>query len=127
MPRYAYERLSHESAGLLEIESSRLFQHSGMIAVFEPGPLGRPDGGVDIADAIHLVTTLFPAGGGTGAALLCDDACDANDDGQLDLADAIAALDALFGSVPVPLPAPGPNCGFDPTDDLLECDVTSGC
>jgi hypothetical protein len=60
MSRYAYERLSHESAGLLEIESSRLFQHAGMIAVFEPGPLGRPDGGVDIAALRRAIEYRLP-------------------------------------------------------------------
>jgi WS/DGAT/MGAT family acyltransferase len=49
MPRYAYERLSHDSAALLANESSRQFAHTGMIAIFEPGPLGREDGGVAFA------------------------------------------------------------------------------
>ncbi len=60
MPRYAYERLSHESAGLLEMESSRQFQHTGMIAVFEPGPLGRPDGGVQIAELRRAIEFRLP-------------------------------------------------------------------
>ena len=47
MARYAYERLGHESARLLELETSRQFAHTSMTAVFESGPLGRPDGGVD--------------------------------------------------------------------------------
>jgi diacylglycerol O-acyltransferase / wax synthase len=49
MARYAYQRLHHDSAVLLARESSRQFAHTGMIAVFEPGPLGRPDGGVVFA------------------------------------------------------------------------------
>jgi WS/DGAT/MGAT family acyltransferase len=49
MPRYAYERLGHESARLLDIETSRQFAHTSMTAIFEAGPLARPDGGVDMA------------------------------------------------------------------------------
>jgi WS/DGAT/MGAT family acyltransferase len=49
MPRYAYERLGHESARLLELETSRQFSHTSMLAIFEAGPLARPAGGVDIA------------------------------------------------------------------------------
>src|SRR5262245_29892944 len=49
MPRYAYERLANESARLLEIETSRQFAHTSMTAIFEAGPLARPDGGVDFA------------------------------------------------------------------------------
>jgi WS/DGAT/MGAT family acyltransferase len=52
MARYAYDRLSPASASLLEAESSRSFGHSGATMIFEPGPLGRPDGGVDF-DAIR--------------------------------------------------------------------------
>ena len=52
MARYAYERLSHTSAALLEAEPSRSFGHSGATLIFEPGPLGHADGGVDF-DAIR--------------------------------------------------------------------------
>jgi WS/DGAT/MGAT family acyltransferase len=47
MPRTYYQRLSHESAVLLERETSRNFHHAGATLVFEPGPLGQPDGGID--------------------------------------------------------------------------------
>lgn len=47
MARYVYERLSQASATLLERESSRIFQHSAVTLVFEPGPLSTGDGGVD--------------------------------------------------------------------------------
>jgi WS/DGAT/MGAT family acyltransferase len=60
MARYAYERLSHESASLLEFESSRQFQHTCMIAVLEPGPLGRADGGVDIAALRRAIEFRLP-------------------------------------------------------------------
>ena len=47
MTRYAYERLSHESAAILDGESSRSFAHACTTLVFESGPLSRSDGGVD--------------------------------------------------------------------------------
>ncbi len=56
MARYAYKRLSHESTGILERESSRNFHHAGSTLIFEAGPLARPDGGIDFAalrDAIE--------------------------------------------------------------------------
>jgi diacylglycerol O-acyltransferase / wax synthase len=49
MARYAYERLSNDSAELLALETSRQYAHTSMLAIFEAGPLGRPDGGVDFA------------------------------------------------------------------------------
>lgn len=49
MPRYAYDRLSDESAELLARESSRAFGHTGVTLIFEAGPLAKPHGGVDFA------------------------------------------------------------------------------
>ena len=63
MARYAYERLSATSAVLLDAETSRCFGHSGATLVFEPGPLARPDGGVDfeaIRAAIESVLHRVP-------------------------------------------------------------------
>ena len=54
----------------------------------------------------------------------CSDAADVNDDGQLSpLLDAIDLL--TWGLLDgLPPPAPGPNeCGFDPTDDSLDCET----
>ena len=52
------------------------------------------------------------------------DACDANDDGNLNIADAVSLLDARFG-VGNPLPAPG-TCGSDPSStDPLGYDSSS--
>jgi WS/DGAT/MGAT family acyltransferase len=60
--RYAYDRLSYESAALLGAESSRHFGHAATTLVFEAGPLARPGGGVDfeairsaIESRLHLV------------------------------------------------------------------------
>jgi len=81
------------------------------------------DGGNNIADAVYLLGALFP-GMNPPNALNCQDACDGNDDGGLNIADAVAILASLFGSPAVPLPAPGPNCGPDPTTtDTFRCAV----
>ncbi|MEM7262756.1 MAG: dockerin type I repeat-containing protein, partial [Planctomycetota bacterium] len=74
------------------------------------------DGGLDIADAIALLNFLF--GGGT---ITCEDACDANDDGALNIGDAITILNALFAGGGVPAPT---DCGPDPTDDALGCEIS---
>jgi len=80
------------------------------------------DSGIDIGDAITVLGILFSGGAPPG----CPDACDANDDGGNDIADAIALLASLFGSPTVPLPAPYPACGNDPTPDALGC-ASSPC
>jgi hypothetical protein len=49
------------------------------------------------------------------------------DDGNLNIADAIATLSALFSGGPLP-PTPGPdNCDLDPTLDNLDCESYIGC
>ena len=79
------------------------------------------DGSTDIGDALTLLVFLF--GGGV---ITCDDAGDSNDDGALNVADVISILGYLFiGSAPPP--APFPDCGGDPTGDLLGCDSYSAC
>jgi diacylglycerol O-acyltransferase len=49
MARYAYDRLTGASADFLAAETSRSHAHSATTLVFERGPLGRDDGGVDFA------------------------------------------------------------------------------
>lgn len=80
------------------------------------------DSSVDISDAIFLLSILFV----TPEPVLCEDAADANDEGSIDISDAIYTLSALFVSSAAPFPAPGSlECGVDPTDDGLECEL--GC
>ena len=43
-----YERLSALDASFLELEDANCPMHVGAVAVFEAGPLSRPDGGFDI-------------------------------------------------------------------------------
>lgn len=85
-----------------------------------PGSFDRgdcnADGGMNIADAVFLLGTLF-SGGPAGT---CADSCDANDDGGLNIADAIFTLGNLFSGGPDPAPPFG-ACGPDPTADGLDC------
>ena len=96
---------------------------------------------VDIADAAAVVSFLF-APGPYKFYPPCLDACDCNDDGRIDLADAVCILRYLFqlGTFP-PAPGPGyretglPNpgnvestgAGEDPTYDLLDCAGGNNC
>jgi len=53
----------------------------------------------------------------------CEDACDGNDDGVIDIGDAVYLLLWMFRGGLIP-PAPGPFVfGMDPTEDPLECSM----
>ncbi|MBN1419469.1 MAG: M20/M25/M40 family metallo-hydrolase [Planctomycetes bacterium] len=78
------------------------------------------DGELVIGDAILIFGYLFSQGPAPG----CLDAADGNDDGRIDLADAIATLSAIFAFRPL---APPEACGADPTPDPLSCDVDGPC
>ena len=57
----------------------------------------------------------------------CDDACDANDDGTINLVDAMATLLFLFAGEGE-IPPPGRHsCGPDPTADHLPCEPSERC
>ncbi len=76
---------------------------------------GNVDAVVDIADAVHLLNTLFAT-----ADTDCPVAYDLDVDGKLELEDAVQLLDFLFlgGSSP---PMPYPLCGYKPSKELLPC------
>jgi len=109
----------------------------GASPVFHRGDCNYSLGGkmsVNIADAAAMVSFLFGPPGSKFEPP-CMDACDCNDDGQIDLVDAICTLGFLFelGSFP---PPPGPGFtpsgeprppGVDPTDDDLGCDAGATC
>lgn len=63
MVRYAYERLSEEDNVFLLAERPTTPMHVSAIQIFEAGPLGTPDGGIDIAairDAYRRVLHEVP-------------------------------------------------------------------
>ncbi|MBN1443547.1 MAG: hypothetical protein JXA90_12625 [Planctomycetes bacterium] len=86
---------------------------------------------VEVADAAAVVSYLF----GKGIFKFdppCLDACDANDDARINIADALAILYFLFvpGTPLLPDPYPGFNAamerigpGPDPTEDNLNCEA----
>ena len=80
-------------------------------------------GFVTISDAVGLLGALFVDG---ASPIRCADAFDANDDGRVDLADAVRILGLLFLGEP-DLPSPYPECGFDFTEDPLDCKSFDGC
>ncbi len=76
----------------------------------------------DLADPIAIIIFLF----GGGRPFPCEDACDINDDGGIDIGDVIYAINYLFLHGPPP-PAPYPRCGIDPTRDSLDCRASRAC
>jgi hypothetical protein len=85
-----------------------------------------PTMAVDISDAAAVISFLFLTGSWKFHPP-CLDACDANDDGRIDLADSVTILRYLFKFGP-PLPAPGPTSrGTDPTGDKLDCKGGAAC
>ena len=75
------------------------------------------DGLVDLSDPIALLNHRFLGGDLPN----CEDAHDFDDSGEVNLSDAIFGLSFLFlqGALP---PSPGPRqCGWDATDDTLDC------
>lgn len=76
------------------------------------------DGEFNLVDAITLLNFLFT----TGEPASCNDACDVDDEGTLNLSDVINMLCALFCSPAPDLPSPYGVCGVDPTDDQLLCE-----
>ena len=89
------------------------------VGVEQPAPLGRRADGITPVDDVRPIR--FEVGG------IRKDAADANDDGRLDVSDAIASLAYQFlGNVEIA--APGPLiCGPDPSSDSLLCESFPPC
>jgi len=69
-----------------------------------------------LSDAQATLSYLFLA----GEPPRCQDAADANDDGKINISDAIQTLHFLFAGGS-PLPPPNGTPGADPTPDSLGC------
>ena len=76
----------------------------------------------DIADAIFTLGYLFAS----EPAPSCLDAADANDDGALEIIDAVYLPNFLSLGGPAP-PEPFPTCNPDQTIDELGCESFVGC
>ena len=81
------------------------------------------DGAVDLADPLGLLGVLFLDG---ELPPVCMKAADADDDGRLNLSDAVRILLHLFGGQGA-LPDPFEDCGVDPTPDGLSCESFEVC
>ncbi len=80
------------------------------------------DSHMDVSDLVTLLNLFLGV-----RPLMCQDACDVNDDGILNLIDAISLILTLYGSAPE-VPRPYPLCGDDPTGaDSLDCRVFPIC
>jgi hypothetical protein len=80
------------------------------------------DGVIDISDPVRILFFLFA---GT-ATIDCLDAADFDDSGSLGISDAVGLLNFLFRGSAAP-PAPGTECGPDPSADGLGDCATAGC
>lgn len=108
---------------LIDFESDLVEQLNAGVVFVGRGPRFvrgdcNSDGLVDLTDVVVGFEVTF-LGGGT----LCQDACDVNDDGGLDLLDTIYLLNHVLSGGPVP-PAPSAKRGPDPTEDSLDCEPT---
>lgn len=80
------------------------------------------DGGVNIADAIDILSKLF----GVGGSFPCDNAADGNNDGSINIGDGVFIVATLFTPGAPPIPPPFPNCGVDGEHDLT-CNTFNSC
>ena len=74
-----------------------------------------------MTDALALLQSLFRR-----EPLSCAKAADANDDGRVNIIDAMRILSQLFGRLERLAP-PFPECGEDATEDLLSCEASPPC
>jgi len=84
----------------------------------------RIDGVLDLQDAIDILSFLFKIPG--WVPLVCLDAADVNDDGYLDIADAIFLTYMIAGRDPLAYTPPEPfkePSAEDPTPDDLDCSL----
>ena len=82
------------------------------------------DGRIDAADAVRIVDAIERG----GSSFSCDDAADAQDDGDINIDDAEYILNYRFFSGAEPS-NPFPGCGLDPSngEDGLGCDSYPHC
>ncbi len=86
---------------------------------------GDADGStsITVSDPVRILDRLFAA---DPAPTSCEDAVDANDDGAIDLSDAVFLLTFLFRRGDLPR-WPRFRCGEDPTPDALDCERYAPC
>ena len=77
---------------------------------------GNGDLGLDIADPVWLVASIYH----DGPPAPCPDAADSNDDGLVDASDVVYLIEYLFRAGDAPS-SPFPDCGLDVTEDDVDC------
>ncbi|MGE4633248.1 MAG: FG-GAP-like repeat-containing protein, partial [Planctomycetota bacterium] len=80
------------------------------------------DANLNFGDVLFLLDYLFKS----NQSLSCHDAADVNDDGSNNIIDVFSLLAYFFNDAVAP-PVPFNSCGFDPTDDDLDCEQFVGC
>ena len=93
-----------------------LLGHAAAQDEFRRGHLGT-SGALRTSDALAILEHLFPEG--RPYPLSCADAADADDNGRVEIADALVVLNYIHCLGPAP-PPPFPHCGPDPTPDSNE-------
>ena len=112
-----------ENVVVINFRSIDVLDRTGtVVEVLDTTPFVRGDtndnGVVDLGDCVTLLSQAFE-----GAASTCLSAGDLDGDSDQDLDDFFAVADFLFLAGP-PIPAPFPECGFDPNGD---CDAYLSC
>ena len=109
-------------------DTADVIETAGVVTLVPAGELFlrgdcNADSSYNIGDVFGLLGTLFLAAGDPA----CEDACDVNDSGELNMIDAIYMLEDLFVGGDAPA-EPYPNCGADPSDgDGLGCEDSGSC
>jgi EF hand domain-containing protein len=120
-PIYFQNELTHHGEGLLlSVLPRRIAGRIGIVddlTVFVRGN-ANGDAGVDISDPIFILDYLYTGGG----APACLDAADADDNGKIEITDAVVILESLFLDAKA-ISAPYPSPGKDMTSDDLSCDL----
>jgi ELWxxDGT repeat protein len=94
---------------------------SGVLPLFVRGD-ANTDGALSVSDPVATLAVLFAS----LEAPDCLDALDSDDNGKVDLTDAVYELEYLFLGGPEP-PGPFPDCGYDPSPDDLSCEAPPRC
>lgn len=105
--------LPGDDLAIVGITTSTVYEFAG--SFFLRGDTSD-DGALSLFDAVIILETCF----GDLSFSSCVDAYDVDDDGMLNLPDALGLLMYLFTGGPVPA-APFPDAGPDPTPDALPC------
>ena len=108
-------------ANLEVLSSSRTRVETGTETRFRRGDVNA-DGSIDLTDATALLGFLYQS----GSRPPCRKSADLNDDGALNVLDAMLVFQHLFRGLN-DIPAPFASCGPDPTADRLDCMSFAAC